>query len=79
MTGNHHTEQPVDARAQYLTEREVAAEYRLTPWFLQKRRVIGGGPPFFKLGSRVLYARADVEAWISSRKRSSTSDFGGVR
>lgn len=42
---------------------------------LAKLRVIGGGPPFIKLGARVLYDEADVAGWIASQgKRRSTSD-----
>jgi predicted DNA-binding transcriptional regulator AlpA len=27
----------------------------------------GGGPKFIKIGSRVLYKKSEVEAWIESR------------
>lgn len=36
----------------------------------------GDSPPFFKVGRRVLYDRAELEAWLSLRKRRSTSDHG---
>lgn len=38
-----------------------------------KWRLAGFGPAYLKLGSRVAYRRADVEAWLESRRRSSTS------
>ena len=42
---------------------------------LAKLRVKGGGPPFVKLGAKVLYEMGDLEAWIAAQgKRSSTSD-----
>lgn len=42
---------------------------------LAKLRVIGGGPPFMKLGAKVLYAEADLDAWQSAQRRyRSTSD-----
>ena len=42
---------------------------------LAKLRVIGGGPPFIKLGVKVLYEESDVDAWIAAQgKRRSTSD-----
>lgn len=42
---------------------------------LAKLRVLGGGPRFLKLGSKVLYEAADLDAWIAAHgKRRSTSD-----
>lgn len=43
---------------------------------LNKLRVFGGGPVFLKLGRRVAYDVADLDAWLTSRRRSSTSDDG---
>jgi len=31
-------------------------------------RHVGYGPPSFKVGRRVLYAEADVESWIESKR-----------
>lgn len=39
---------------------------------LAKRRCDGSGPAFFKIGRTVRYAAADVDAWILSRRRTST-------
>ena len=36
---------------------------RLAPKSLQKRRVVGGSPPFQKIGSRVAYPRDPLKAW----------------
>jgi hypothetical protein len=48
---------------------------RLARATLAKLRVIGGGPPFVKLGTNVLYDQTDVAAWIAAQgKRRSTSD-----
>ena len=52
----------------------VAQRYGNRPGFWAKRRVYGGGPPFFKVGKRVLYDPADVEIWLASRRRVSTSE-----
>ncbi len=41
---------------------------------LEKWRGEGTGPPFLKLGRRVLYSVADLEEWILSRRRYSTSE-----
>lgn len=49
-----------------LTEAQVSALTGLTVQSLRTRRRRGGGPPFRKLGQRVLYLREDVEAWMRS-------------
>ena len=55
----------------------AAAALGLSPATLRKYRVRGGGPAFVRLGSRVVYRRADLEAWVDSHARhSSTSDPG---
>ena len=41
---------------------------------LEKWRGQGTGPPFLKLGRRVLYSVVDLEEWIRSRRRRSTSE-----
>lgn len=38
-----------------------------------KWRLAGTGPVYIKLGSRVAHRRHDVDQWLESRKRSSTS------
>lgn len=43
---------------------------------LQQLRQRGGGPPFIKIGRRVLYDWEDVRSWLNNRKRQSTSDIG---
>jgi hypothetical protein len=56
------------------TNGEAAALLRLSPRTLEKYRVIGGGPPFLKLGRRVFYALADLEDLAGRRVCESTSD-----
>ena len=54
----------------YLSTREAAI------WLgLSRCRVSGDGPAFHRFGSRVRYLAADLEAWASAR-RLSTSDDG---
>jgi predicted DNA-binding transcriptional regulator AlpA len=54
---------------------EVAERSTLAVATLAKLRVLGGGPPFIKLGARVVYDAADVDAWIAAKgKRHSTAD-----
>ena len=42
----------------------------------EKWRWSGEGPEFIKVGGRVFYNREDLDAWLASRKRKSTSDRG---
>jgi excisionase family DNA binding protein len=42
---------------------------------LNKMRVFGGGPPFLKLGRRVVYDPADLDEWLASHRRASTSEM----
>jgi predicted DNA-binding transcriptional regulator AlpA len=41
---------------------------------LAKLRLTGNGPPYCKLGRRVVYRREDLEAWLESRIARDTSD-----
>jgi hypothetical protein len=43
---------------------------------LEKLRVIGGGPAFYKIGRAVTYDINDLEHWLADKRRVSTSDFG---
>lgn len=58
---------------------EAAAYLGLSPSTLAKMRVRGDGPPYSKAGPRiVVYDRGALEAWLASRRRTSTSDLGGT-
>lgn len=46
---------------------EVAQEQRISPATLRYWRHRGEGPKSFKLGRRVMYKRADVEAWVQAQ------------
>ena len=56
-----------------LTEHEAADVTRLSTRTLERMRSTGTGPQYAKLGRRVLYRRADLEAWISTNLFVSTS------
>lgn len=61
--------------AQTFLNNQAAAEYlNLSPRTLEKQRVNGGGPRFRKLGRRVVYALADLDAWANARICDNTSD-----
>lgn len=55
--------------ADLLTESEAAERIRRPPETLRYWRWKGeGGPPSFKIGRRVMYDAADLEAWIEAQK-----------
>jgi predicted DNA-binding transcriptional regulator AlpA len=62
---------------QRLPVEEAARHTGLSVSKLNKLRVFGGGPVFLKLGRRVAYDVTDLDAWLASRRRRSTSDGGG--
>ena len=49
----------------------------LSEAFFEKKRCVGGGPEFVKIGRRVLYRRDLLDAWLNEHMRRSTSDRGG--
>lgn len=51
-----------------LITEEVADICRTTAETVRYWRHVGKGPKSFKLGRRVLYAEADVLAWIEAEK-----------
>ena len=57
-----------------LTAGAAAKLVGLAPSTLAKLRFNGNGPLYRKLGRRVVYRRADLEAWLQSRIARDTSD-----
>ncbi len=43
---------------------------------LAKWRLRGTGPPFLKVGKRILMRKSDLDKWLDCRRRHSTSDDG---
>ena len=58
----------------YLRTGEAAELIGVSHRTMEKYRCIGGGPPFLKIGHRVLYVRQDVEAWLEKHRCRHTSD-----
>ena len=54
----------------------AAAHLGLSVSTLNKLRVFGGGPVFLKLGRRVAYDVSDLDRWLETKRRRSTSDDG---
>ena len=59
-----------------LTEQEVAEVLGVRPKTLARWRWKGNGPLHRKIGRKVRYARDDLENYIASSARRSTSDQG---
>lgn len=73
------SERPVTSSSPFyppgvLSTPEAASYVGLSPATLETKRSRGGGPPFSKLGARVVYRREDLDAWLEARLRQSTSD-----
>lgn len=63
----------------YLRTDEAARFLSLSGRTLEKHRTFGTGPLYHKLGGRVVYALADLQAWADAGAKASTSDPGQPR
>ncbi len=63
----------------FFNQNEAARYLRLSPRALERHRVAGTGPRFTKLGRRVVYALAELDAWAASRTFTSTSEVDEAR
>ncbi len=61
-------------RAKYLNNREAAEYLGLSVRTMNRYRVTGDGPPYYRLGNRVRYVRAELDEWVTGSRRISTSD-----
>ena len=59
-----------------LNETAAATLLGVTRKCMQAWRVRGGGPVFYKVGRLCKYSQADLDTWLSTRRRESTSDKG---
>lgn len=60
----------------YLRTPEAARFLGLSGRTLEKHRTYGTGPRYSKIGGRVVYALADLQAWADRGLKASTSDPG---
>lgn len=65
-----------EVESPFWNTREAAAYLRSSPRTLEKYRLSGDGPPFVKIGRKVLYEIEAVKRWAKERRRRSTSDPG---
>jgi hypothetical protein len=57
-----------------LRTNEAAEWLGLSGRTLEKHRLFGTGPTYRKIGGRVVYAMADLQAWADEGVRTSTSE-----
>ena len=60
----------------FLKTPDAAIHLGLSARTLEKHRCYGTGPVYRKLGGRIVYAIADLNAWAEIGRRNSTSDNG---
>ena len=59
----------IDPRETLLTARETARYLRCSLRTLDRERADGRGCPFIRIGGRIRYRRADVEAFVAAHVR----------
>jgi excisionase family DNA binding protein len=74
LSSQFDSQSSVGLTESWLTSAEAAAYTRLSSSTLAKLRLSGGGPRYTKIGRKVLYARANLDAWMTAHARTSTSD-----
>jgi excisionase family DNA binding protein len=62
------------AHNRLLSTTEAAHYCGSTKSTLEKLRLLGGSAPYIKLGRKVVYDPADLDAWLTEKRRRSTSD-----
>jgi predicted DNA-binding transcriptional regulator AlpA len=67
----------MDSPQKLLRTPDAAKYLDLSASALEKYRVLGRGPAFVKLGRRVAYTIADLDAWIAASRRRSTAEGAG--
>jgi hypothetical protein len=65
----------VQRSRRYWTVAEFCEVVDRSPYTAQRWRSEGGGPPYLKVGGRVLYDEEVVHEWCASHEQNSTSDY----
>jgi predicted DNA-binding transcriptional regulator AlpA len=65
-----------DLPPRYLRTPDASRFVGLSIRTLEKHRIYGTGPRYSKLGGRVVYRVEDLQAWVDSAVKASTSDPG---
>jgi hypothetical protein len=67
---------PEKLLADFLTQKEAAAELRVCERTLDRWRWLDEGPPITKLGRRTLYRRSSLKTWLRTQERRAHGDDG---
>ena len=59
----------------FLNVEQVSEQLGLSISTLAKMRLSGDGPTYSKLGRRVVYRPADIDAWVTANQFRSTSEY----
>jgi hypothetical protein len=59
---------------EYLKTPEAAALLKCSPRTLEKMRITGRGPAFYKIGRLVAYTPDTLQEWLDVNKRRSTRE-----
>lgn len=59
---------------QKLTPDQLATQLGLSIRTLERMRCAATGPRFIKVGKKILYCQADVDAWLAERRYASTAE-----
>ena len=63
-----------DSQDEWLRPPEASAYLKSTTSTLAKKRLKGNGPTYTKFGRLVLYAKRDLDEFLASHRRLSTSE-----
>lgn len=79
MTAHPQAELAPTSFRRYHDTRAAALYLGLSPRTLEKWRLSGEGPSYFKRGRRCLYRLDDLDAWAEAGRRNSTSTHRAAR
>ncbi len=65
-----------NSQDEWYRPKQAAAYLKSSESTLAKKRLKGNGPTYTKFGRLVLYAKRDLDEFLASRRRLSTSDAG---
>ena len=68
------TSTPSDRSSELLTAEAAAERLLIAAGTLANWRVLGGGPPFVRVGRSIRYRVADLDAWLDARTARSTAE-----
>jgi hypothetical protein len=57
----------------HLNQEQLARRWSISPRSLEKWRFLRKGPPFLRIGGRVVYRVQDIEAYEAAKLHQSTS------